>query len=265
VEHPDVDKIAFTGGRDTGAEIMRRAAGTLKRVTLELGGKSPVMVFPDAPDLDTAAFNAVGSVAFGLSGQGCACVTRALVHRDCYDAFMDAAGRALDQVRQGFSFDETTNAGPLISPRHRERVLELIASGRTDGATLVRGGREAGGPGFFVEPALFADATSSMRIWRDEIFGPVLTVVPFSSVDEAIALANDTTYGLAGQVWTTDLRVAMRVVRSVRTGTIGVNGYEVVPTAPFGGVRRSGFGREGGRDALDAYTSVKNVFFDLSV
>ncbi|MFQ5665033.1 MAG: aldehyde dehydrogenase family protein [Candidatus Binatia bacterium] len=268
VAHPGVDKITFTGGTETGKEIMRVAADSLKRVSLELGGKSANVIFADAPNLDLAVGHAVGAIAMGLSGQGCACVTRALVEESIYDAFVEKAFGVMDLVRPGNPFDMTTTAGPIISPRQLERVLGYIETGKSEGARLLRGGQRLDGElagGNFVAATLFGDVRNDMTIAREEIFGPVLSVIRFRDVDEAIRIANDSHYGLAGQVWTRDLNKALTVARRVRTGTMGVNGYGVIPTAPFGGYKRSGFGREGGRESLDLFTEVKNVWVDLGV
>jgi aldehyde dehydrogenase (NAD+) len=266
VTHPGVDKVSFTGGVETGKAVMRACADDLKRVSLELGGKSANVIFADAPDLDMAALSALGAVAMGLSGQGCACVTRALVEDSIYEDFIQRIERMVPLVRVGDPFERTTTAGPIISARQLERVLSYIEAGRTEGARLLCGGARLDGElgrGNFVAATVFADVRNEMRIAQEEIFGPVLSVLRFGDLDEAVRIANDSRYGLAGQVWTTDLRKAMAVVRRVRTGTMGINGYGVVPTAPFGGYKHSGFGREGGRESLELFTEVKNVFANL--
>jgi aldehyde dehydrogenase (NAD+) len=262
ISHPLVDKLTFTGSRDVGRHVMEIGARTLKRVTLELGGKSAIIIFPDAPDLGLAAMTAMGQVAMGLSGQGCACHTRALVHEDIYDQVLAQAQGLVAMVRQGDPFAPETTAGPIISTRQLERVLGYIARGRDEGARLVCGGTRAGGElaaGNWIEPTLFAGVDNRMTIAREEIFGPVLAAIPFRSEDEAIAIANDSSYGLAGSVYTTDVRRALRVARAIRTGTFGVNTYGVMPNAPFGGYKMSGIGREGGRATLEAFTEVKTV------
>jgi len=268
VAHPGVDKITFTGGTATGKEIMKLAADTLKRVSLELGGKSANVVFADSPSLDLAVAHAVGGVVMGLSGQGCACVTRALVEDAIYDEFMEKTLAFVQtMVRPGNPFDPSTTSGPIISSRHLERVLGYIETGKKEGARLLCGGHRLDDElsrGNFVAPTVFGDVANEMTIAQDEIFGPVLSVLRFRDTDEAIRIANESRYGLAGQVWTRDLGKALALVRGVRTGTMGVNGYGVIPTAPFGGYKQSGFGREGGRQSLELFTEVKNVWVDLS-
>jgi aldehyde dehydrogenase (NAD+) len=266
VAHAGVDKISFTGGAATGKQIMRQAADTLKRVSLELGGKSANIIFADAADLDVAAARAIGVVAFGMSGQGCACMTRALVQRPIYDDLMQRMVNVAGMVKVGDPFDPKTNAGPLINTRQLDRVLHYIDAGKSEGANLVVGGERLRGDlanGNFVAATIFGDVRNDMTIAREEIFGPVLAALPFDDVEEAIRVANDSHYGLAGQVWTTDLSKAIRVARGVRTGSMGVNGYSTIPGTPFGGYKQSGFGREGGKESLDLFTEVKNVWVEL--
>ena len=261
INHPMVDKITFTGSRGVGRRVMHAAADGFKRVSLEMGGKSPALVFADA-DIYAAAATTMGTVTLGLSGQACVAQTRALVHRDVYDQFLAVAEGMTAMVSYGDPFDPMTTASPLINPRQLDRVLGYIARGREEGARLVCGGERGDGDlaaGNFVTPALFADVRNDMTIAREEIFGPVLAVVPFSEEDEAVRLANDTEYGLGATVWTADIKRAMRLARSVRAGTVGVNGYQLEPHAPFGGYRQSGLGREGGRTSIEAYTEVKTV------
>lgn len=267
VSHPGVDKVTFTGGTETGRAVMRACADGLRRVSLELGGKSANIVFADAPDLETAALHGAGAVAMGLSGQGCACVTRTLVEDSIHDAFIERMRGVLSLVNPGDPFDPATTSGALVSPRHLERVLGYVDVGRAEGARLLCGGERLGGTlaaGNFVAPAIFADVHNDMRIAQEEIFGPVQSVLPFRNLEEAVQIANASRYGLAGQVWTADIGKAITVARKVRTGTMGINGYSVVPTAPFGGYRQSGFGREGGAESLDLFTEVKNVFVNLT-
>jgi aldehyde dehydrogenase (NAD+) len=267
VSHPGVDKVSFTGGVETGRAVMTACAADLRRVSLELGGKSANIIFGDAPDPDLAALTGVGAVAMGLSGQGCACVTRALVEESIYDEFLERVLRVMPMVKVGNPFEPATTAGPIISRRQLDRVLTYIDVGRGEGARLLCGGERVNGElgsGNFVAATVFADVRNDMRIAREEIFGPVLSVIRFRDLDDAIRIANDSRYGLAGQVWTSDIRKAMTVARRIRTGTMGVNGYSVLPTAPFGGYKQSGFGREGGRESLDLFTEVKNVFVNLA-
>ncbi len=266
ISHPMVNKLSFTGSRAVGRKIMLAAADGFKRVSLELGGKSPALVFPDA-DVATAAAVTMGTVTLGLSGQACVAQTRALVHRDKVDEFLGMAGVIASMVSYGDPFDLATTSAPLINARQVDRVLGLIASGQADGATLVSGGTKAEGDlaaGNFVTPTLFTDVTNDMSIAREEIFGPVLAVIPFTNEDEAVRIANETEYGLSATVWTSDVRRAMRLTKAIRAGTIGINGFQIEPHAAFGGYRESGLGREGGRAAIESYTELKTVMLPLT-
>lgn len=267
ITHPLVDKISFTGSRAVGRRVMEAASVGVKRVALELGGKSPSIVFPDAPSIEAAAAVTMGMVTLGLSGQACVAHTRALVHRDAYDTFLGTAQMMAGLVTYGDPFEPTTTASALINAKQRDQVLAYVAKGQEEGARLICGGGPVGGDladGNFVEPTLFADVDNAMAIAQAEIFGPVLSVVPFTDEDEAVRLANDTQYGLGATVWTNDVRRAMRVAKAVRAGTFGVNGYQLEPHAPFGGFGQSGLGREGGRSAIEGYTELKTVLLPLT-
>lgn len=266
ITHPGVDKVSFTGSRAVGQRIVRASADAMKRVSLELGGKSPAVVFPDA-DAGLAGMTTMGMVTLGLSGQACVAHTRALVHRDVYDEFIGAAQVIADSVTYGDPFDDAVQAGPLINSRQLERVLGYVAAGTEQGASLVTGGTRPDGDlaaGNFVRPTLFADVDNAMSIAQEEIFGPVLSVVPFSDEDEAVRLANDTDYGLGAGLYTADVRRAFRMTKRLRAGTVGINGFQVEPHLPFGGFKQSGLGREGGRSSFESYTELKTVLLPLS-
>ncbi|MEV0703141.1 aldehyde dehydrogenase family protein [Saccharopolyspora sp. NPDC050389] len=266
ITHPQVDKVSFTGSRDVGRRIVEASAGTMKRVSLELGGKSPAIVFPDA-DVGLAGMTAMGMVTLGLSGQACVAHTRALVHRDAYDEFVGAAELIAGSVTYGDPFDQGVLSSPLINQRQLDRVLGFIDKGREEGARLVTGGGRPDGDlsaGNFVQPTIFADVDNAMTVAQQEIFGPVLTVVPFTDEDEAVRMANDSEYGLGAGVYTSDVRRAFRVAKQIRTGTVGINGFQVEPHLPFGGYKQSGLGREGGRSSFEAYTELKTVLLPLT-
>ncbi len=266
INHPMVDKISFTGSRAVGRKIIEASAAGFKRVSLELGGKSPALVFADA-DVSTAAAMTMGTVTLGLSGQVCLAQTRALVHRDKADEFLGMAEMIAGMVTYGNPFDPAVTAAPLINQRQLDRVLTLIGQGQQEGARLVCGGTRGEGDlaaGNFVAPTLFTDVHNDMTIAREEIFGPVLSVIPFTDEDEAIKIANSTEYGLAATVWTADIKRAMRMTKALRAGTVGINGYQLEPHAAFGGYQQSGIGREGGRTAIESYTEVKTVLLPFT-
>jgi aldehyde dehydrogenase (NAD+) len=266
ISHPMVDKLSFTGSRAVGRKVMEAAAVGCKRVSLELGGKSPAVVFKDA-DVGTAAAVTMGTVTLGLSGQVCAAQTRALVQRDVVEEFLATAELIGTMVSYGNPFDPAVTSAPLINPRQLDRVLGLIARGQEEGARLVSGGSRPEGDladGNFVAPTLFADVSNDMTIAREEIFGPVLSVIPFDDEAEATRLANDTDYGLAATVWTQDIKRALRMTRAIKAGTVGVNGYQLEPNSPFGGFGQSGLGREGGRAAVESYTELKTVLLPFT-
>ncbi len=263
---PLIDKVAFTGGTVTGRSIMQAASGNLKKISLELGGKSPNIVFADA-DFDLAVEYAMFGI-FANQGEVCSAGSRLLVEESIYDRFVEALVEKSRHIRVGNGMDEETEMGPLISAAHMQRVLGYIETGLAEGATLALGGKRMTGPkyvnGNFVEPTIFVDVTSDMRIAREEIFGPVLVVQRFRDEAEAIRMANDTVYGLAGGVFTRDGAKGLRVVRQLRAGITWVNTYH--PTyneAPWGGYKQSGIGRELGTYGYEAYTEVKQINVNL--
>ena len=256
VEHPDVAKIAFTGSTEVGRGIAAGAAGTIKRVTLELGGKSANVVFADA-DIEAVAAAAPAAV-FGNSGQDCCARSRILVEREAVDDFMAALERTVKSMVVGDPLDEATEMGPLISASHRETVASFL----DDEVPVAFRGDAPDGPGFWFPPTVLEPTTNDVRASREEIFGPVAAVIPFDGEADAIAIANDTIYGLSGSIWSGDGGRALRVARALETGVISINSNSSVRVStPFGGFKQSGVGRELGPDALDHYTDVKNVFY----
>jgi len=256
VEHPDVAKVAFTGSTEVGRGIAAGAAATIKRVTLELGGKSANVVFADA-DLEAAAA-AAPSAVFGNAGQDCCARSRILVERGAMDPFLAALERAVKEMRVGDPLDEATTMGPLISADQRETVASYVP----DGAPVVIRGQAPEGPGYWFPPTVLAPVANDDRAATEEIFGPVACVIPFTDEAEAVRLANDTIYGLSGSIWTRDGARALRVARALESGVVSINSNSSVRvTTPFGGFKQSGVGRELGPDALEHYTDVKNVFY----
>jgi len=264
VEHPGVDKICFTGSTATGRRVMATAAAGPKKVSLELGGKSPNIVFADA-DLDAAVRGALTGIFYG-KGEVCAAGSRLLVERSVHDEFVEKVAAKATSMTVGDPTDSKTRIGALVSAEQRDRVLGYIDAGREDGAKLVAGGNraEVDGKGYFVEATVFDEVDPGMRIAQEEIFGPVLATLAFDDVDDAIAVANHTIYGLAAGVWTRDIGKAHRVARDVQAGTVWVNTYNRYdPASPFGGFKQSGFGRDLGEIALQEYTQTKSVWVAL--
>ncbi|HVT03562.1 MAG TPA: aldehyde dehydrogenase family protein [Thermoanaerobaculia bacterium] len=267
VKHPLVRKVSFTGSTDVGVRVMKLAADTIKRVTLELGGKSANIIFADS-DIDKAVSSAVSS-SLGNAGQDCCARSRVLVEQSVYDQFLEKLRRGFSSVVMGDPLREETEMGPMITAEHRERVLGYIRSGIDEGAELVCGGSAPDDPslsgGTYIAPTIFAGAKRGMRIVREEIFGPVVAVMPFIGEQAAIEMANDSEYGLSGSIWTRDIGRALRVARAVETGVLSINtGSSVHLGAPFGGFKKSGIGRELGLAALDHYSEMKSVYIDVS-
>ena len=262
--HPDVDKIAFTGSTEVGRKIVIAAAGNLKRVNLELGGKSPMIVLPDA-DIDTAVRGATTGIFFN-SGQSCMAGSRLLVHEDIHDRVVSGIAERARAIKIGSGFDGATQIGPLVSEMQLRRVSGYLEAGKAAGARLYAGGGRVGERGYFVEPTVFGDADPSMRIVSEEIFGPVLSAMSFRSRDleEIAALANQSSYGLAASVWTTNVTSAHRMIGLLRSGQVWINAHHAGGAdLPVGGYKQSGWGRENGREGLNAYTEVKSVAIAL--
>ncbi|WP_428097097.1 aldehyde dehydrogenase family protein [Candidatus Rariloculus sp.] len=258
VSHPGVDKVAFTGSGEVGKIINKSATNTLKRVSLELGGKSPVIVLPDA-DVDTVIGGAAQAIFFN-AGQVCAAGSRLYAHSKIYDRVVAGVSAAADEIRLGPGLDPETQMGPLVSHEQRDRVMGYIDSGRAEGAEVVTGGETLEHPGCFVKPTVLANVHPGMRIVQEEIFGPVLVAQPFDDLEEVAALANETPYGLSASIWSNDFRAVHRLIPKIKAGTVWVNCHSFVdPNMPFGGFKQSGIGRESGRAAIEMYTELQSI------
>ncbi|MFD0889341.1 aldehyde dehydrogenase family protein, partial [Streptosporangium algeriense] len=262
--HDGVDKVAFTGSTEVGRLIVHAAAGNLKKVTLELGGKSPNVVFDDA-DPALAVQGAANAIFFN-HGQCCIAGSRLFVHRSRFDEVVEGVAKIARGIRLGPGLDADTQMGPLVSDEQLRRVTGYLESGRQEGARTVTGGDRHGDQGYFVQPTVITDVRPEMRLVREEIFGPVVVASPFSDLDEIAAQANDTVYGLGAGIWTRDISKAHALAGRIRAGTVWINCYNVFDAAlPFGGYKQSGWGREMGHQALDAYTEVKSVCTQLHI
>jgi phenylacetaldehyde dehydrogenase len=260
--HPDVDKIAFTGSTEVGKLILKAAAGNLKKVSLELGGKSPNIVFQDA-DLKAAIPGSSNAIFFN-QGQCCTAGSRLFVHKSIFDEVIEGVARAARKFRIGPGMESSTNMGPLVSQEQLERVCGYLEAGSAEGAKAVVGGGKRSGPGYFVDPTILVDVKPEMKVVREEIFGPVVTAIPFDEPEEVVNFANSTEYGLASAVWTRDISKAHQVAARLRAGTVWINCYNVFdPALPFGGYKQSGWGREMGHEALELYTETKSVCAQL--
>jgi len=262
VDHPGVQKIAFTGSTEVGKRIVAASAGNLKRVTLELGGKSPVLIYDDA-DLNTAITMAAMGI-FVHSGQGCICGSRIFVQRGVYDQVVEGIAMVANNLRLGGPTDEGAMIGPLISERQLDRVMGYIDEGKRDSVDVITGGHRLDRRGYFVHPTVLANVDPAMRLYQQEIFGPVVTVLPFDDDDEAVALANDSDYGLAATAWTRDLSRAHRLAKRLESGTVSLNCQLVFDhSVPFGGYKQSGWGHEWGREGVESFLQTKSVYAQL--
>jgi acyl-CoA reductase-like NAD-dependent aldehyde dehydrogenase len=265
VKHRGVDKIAFTGSTEVGKGVMREAADSVKRLSLELGGKSPNIVFADA-DLDAALRGATTGIFYN-KGEVCAAGSRLFLEKSIHDDFVEKLVERAKGLKIGDPLDRTTRLGPVISPQQLESVMSYVEAGRQEGAELVTGGNRTSvdGKGYYMEPTVFTGVSNSMRIAREEIFGPVLSVIPFEDFEEGVVQGNETLYGLAAGVWTRDVGKALRAAKAIKAGTVWVNTYNLYDAAlPFGGFKESGFGRELGQAGIENYTESKSVWIDLS-
>ncbi len=260
--HDEVDKVAFTGSTEVGKQIVQAASGNLKKVTLELGGKSPNVVYADA-DMETAIPGAANAIFFN-HGQCCAAGSRLFVERDSYDQVLEGVADHAKQIKVGSGLDPDTEMGPMVSLEQQQRVSGYLDSGNEEGATAVAGGKSMDRPGYFVEPTVLSETNSGMKVECEEIFGPVVTVTPFDDVGEVPRAGNDTKFGLAAGIWTDNLSKAHRTAKELRAGTVWINCYNVFDAAlPFGGYKESGWGREMGAEALENYTETKAVCIQL--
>ena len=256
--HPKVDKVAFTGSTDVGKLIVQGATGNLKKVSLELGGKSPNIVLHDA-DMQTAIPGAASAIFFN-HGQCCSAGSRLYIEKGSFDKVVEGIAEQAQKIHVGPGLEPSTDMGPLVSEEQLNRVCGYLASGFSEGAKAVVGGSRLGDKGYFVEPTVLVNTNERMKVVQEEIFGPVVTAIPFSDTNELIAQANDTIYGLAAGIWTRDIQKAHRIASQLRAGTVWINCYNIFDAAlPFGGYKQSGWGREMGHEVLEAYTEVKSV------
>ena len=259
--HNDVDKVAFTGSTEVGKLIVAAATGNLKKVSLELGGRSPNIVFDDADD---GAIEGAANAIFFNHGQCCVAGSRLFVQQSRFDEVVDGVAEIAKSIKLGSGLDESTQMGPLVSDEQFRRVTGYLESGKSDGATALTGGGRFGDRGYFVEPTVLTNTSPGMKVVREEIFGPVVVAAPFSDLDEIAATANDTEYGLGAGIWTKDISKAHALAKKIRAGTVWINCYNVFDASlPFGGYKQSGWGREMGHEVLEAYTEVKAVTAQL--